>query len=152
VALFRSGSPKIALGTYWTWLGRRVLSLEDIRCHTHVLGKTGAGKSYWLASLFLSLFKAGQAVTLVDPHGDLAELVLAHLVARGDLATPKQRERLIYLDLPQAARKNRFLPFNYLKAPYTDHEMAEHVTEAIKRAWPELAAGPRPLRTSSNTP
>lgn len=135
--------PKIPLGTYWTWFIRRTLylPLDAARVHMHVLGKTGSGKSYFLASLFLSLYLAGQPVTLIDPHGDLAQLVLTHLVAQGQLQTPKQRQRLIYLDIPAATAENRFLPFNFLAQPYDDHAMAEHVAEAARRAWPELAQG-----------
>ncbi|MFD8750188.1 type IV secretory system conjugative DNA transfer family protein [Kitasatospora sp. NPDC059577] len=107
----------------------------------HVLGKTGSGKSYFLASLFLALHQAGQAVTLLDPHGDLAQLVLAQLVQAGALATPEQRKRLVYLDVPAAAAQQRFLPFNFLAQPFDDHAMAEHVAEAARRAWPELAHG-----------
>ncbi|MEE4595776.1 DUF87 domain-containing protein [Streptomyces sp. DSM 41524] len=141
--LFRRPVPRIPLGTYWTWFIRRTLHLplDDVRVHMHVLGKTGSGKSYFLASLFLSLFLAGQPVTLIDPHGDLAQMVLMHLVAGGHLTTPEQRDRLIYLDVPAAAAEERFLPFNYLAQPYDDHSMAEHVTEAARRAWPELAQG-----------
>ncbi|MFJ9643231.1 type IV secretory system conjugative DNA transfer family protein [Streptomyces sp. NPDC101206] len=135
--------PKIPLGTYWTWFIRRTLHLplDAARVHMHVLGKTGSGKSYFLASLFLSLYLVGQPVTLIDPHGDLAQLVLTHLVAQGQLQTPKQRQRLIYLDIPAATAENRFLPFNFLAQPYDDHAMAEHVAEAARRAWPELAQG-----------
>lgn len=135
--------PRIPLGTYRSWLIPRTLylSLSEARVHMHVLGKTGSGKSYFLASLFLSLYLAGQPVTLIDPHGDLAQLVLAHLVHAGALVTPQQRSRLIYLDVPAAAVDNRFLPFNLLAQPYDDHAMAEHVAEAARRAWPELARG-----------
>jgi Type IV secretion-system coupling protein DNA-binding domain len=106
-----------------------------------VLGKTGSGKSYFLASLFLALWHAGLPVTLLDPHGDLARVVLSQLTAAGQLTTEEQRQRLIYLDLPRAQAANRFLPFNYLDQPYDDHAMAEHVAEACRRAWPELAHG-----------
>ncbi|MGW2954820.1 type IV secretory system conjugative DNA transfer family protein [Streptomyces eurythermus] len=141
--IFTAREPKIPLGTYWTWFIRRTLHLPltAARVHMHVLGKTGSGKSYFLASLFLSLYLAGQPVTLIDPHGDLAQLVLAHLVQRQQLVTPHQRGRLIYLDLPAATAENRFLPFNFLAQPYDDHAMAEHVAEAARRAWPELAQG-----------
>ncbi|WP_407285881.1 TraM recognition domain-containing protein [Streptomyces sp. BP-8] len=37
--------------------------------------------------------------------------------------------------------ENRFLPFNFLAQPYDDHAMAEHVAEAARGAWPELAHG-----------
>ncbi|MEU1286692.1 DUF87 domain-containing protein [Kitasatospora sp. NPDC005856] len=136
--------PRIPLGTYHTChLIPRTLSLpsDEAQVHTHVLGKTGSGKSYFLASLFLSLHRAGMPVTLIDPHGDLARLVLAHLVAEGDLTTPHQRQALMYLDIPRAAAEGRYLPFNYLRQPYDDHAMAEHVAEAARRAWPELAHG-----------
>lgn len=138
-----SRGPRIPLGTYRSWLFPRTLYLPlgQARVHMHVLGKTGSGKSYFLASLFLSLYLAGQPVTLIDPHGDLAQLVLAHLVQAGQLASLKQRSRLIYLDVPAAAVEDRFLPFNYLAQPYDDHAMAEHVAEAARRAWPELAHG-----------
>ena len=66
----------------------------------HVLGKTGSGKSYFLAGLFLAMHEAGMPVTLIDPHGDLAELVLTHLVQRGEFAHRAAYDRLIYLDLP----------------------------------------------------
>lgn len=136
--------PRIPLGTYRSWFFPRTLSLSptQARTHTHVLGKTGSGKSYFLASLFLSLFRAGMPATLIDPHGDLARLLLAHLVSAGELTTPLQRSRLIYLDVPRAASLGQYLPFNYLAQPaYDDHAMAEHVAEAARRAWPELAHG-----------
>ena len=80
-------------------------------------------------------------VTLIDPHGDLAELVLSHLAAAGVFEDPVAYERLVYLDLPAAAAQGRSLPFNYLDQPYDDHAMAELVTKACRRAWPELATG-----------
>src|SRR5512142_2987775 len=135
--------PSIPLGSYRLLLWRRSLTLplSELHCHTHVLGKTGSGKSYFLAGLFLSLYRAGQAVTLIDPHGDLAELILSHLVANRDLDSPDKRNRLLYLNLPRAEAANVFLPFNFLAQPYPDHAMAEQVAEAARRAWPELATG-----------
>src|SRR4051812_11256216 len=79
--------------------------------------------------------------TLIDPHGDLAELVLTQLIQRGEFAHLAAYDRLVYLDLPAAARAGRFLPFNYLRQPYDDSAMAELVAEACRRAWPELAQG-----------
>jgi DNA helicase HerA-like ATPase len=107
----------------------------------HVLGKTGSGKSYFLAGLFLSMHDAGMPVTLIDPHGDLAELVLSQLIARGVYQDPSAYDRIIYLDMPKALAAGRYLPFNFLDQPYGDHEMSELVMEAARRAWPELATG-----------
>ena len=143
MSLWDSG-PTIPLGkTRFLWLFTRTLriSRRHARAHMHVLGKTGSGKSYFLAGLFLAFYEAGMPVTLIDPHGDLAELVLSHLAAAGVFRDGKAYERLVYLDLPAAAAQGRYLPFNYLEQPYDDHAMAELVAEACRRAWPELATG-----------
>src|SRR3954449_6739810 len=114
---FWDRGPTISLGTsrFW-WIGRRPLRItpQQARAHMHVLGKTGSGKSYFLAGLFLAMQEAGMPATLIDPHGDLAEMVLAHLVQQGTFTDPAAYERLIYLDLPAAAAQGRYLPFNYL--------------------------------------
>ena len=137
-------SQTIPIGTSpFFFFSKRTLriTLRQARAHMHVLGKTGSGKSYSLAGLFLAMFEAGMPVTLLDPHGDLAELVLMHLVQRGAFDRSDAYDRLIYLDLPHAAAEQRYLPFNYLDQPYDDHAMAELVAEAARRAWPELATG-----------
>jgi hypothetical protein len=136
--------PTISLGSSrFLFFGKKTLRItsEQARAHMHVLGKTGSGKSYFLAGLFLSMYEAGMPATLIDPHGDLAELVLTHLIQRGEFAHRAAYDRLVYLDLPAAARAGRFLPFNYLKQPYDDSAMSELVAEACRRAWPELATG-----------
>src|SRR5688572_23501290 len=134
----------IPLGTSrFLLFGRRTLRItpRQAQAHMHVLGKTGSGKSYFLAGLFLAMYDLGMPVTLIDPHGDLAELVLTHLVARGECDNPQTYERLIYLDIPAAEAQGRYLPFDYLEQPYGDHAMAGLVAEAARRAWPELATG-----------
>jgi hypothetical protein len=141
-----SGKPEasILLGTksVFYFLTRKVrITRQQAQGHMHVLGKTGSGKSYFLAGLFLSMQKAGMPATLIDPHGDLAELVLSHLVQQGTFKDPEAYDKLVYLDIPAAAATGRYLPFNYLEQPYEDHAMAGLVAEAARRAWPELAAG-----------
>src|SRR5512135_3214073 len=136
-----SSNPGLPLGTSWFGLRTLRMPVAEARVHAHVLGKTGSGKSYFLAALLLSMQRAGMAATLIDPHGDLAELILTHLIATGALNDPAARTRLIYLDLPAAAARGRFLPLNVLAQPYSDHAMAEHLAEAFRRAWPELATG-----------
>src|SRR3954451_10313264 len=124
---FWDSGPTVTLGTrrflrFGNWPLR--ITPQQARAHMHVLGKTGSGKSYFLAGLFLAFHEAGMPVTLIDPHGDLAELVLAHLAERGVFSDPAAYERLVYLDVPAAAAAGRYLPFNYLEQPYDDHAMA----------------------------
>ena len=80
--------PTIPLGhRRFLLFAKRTLRItpRQARAHMHVLGKTGSGKSYFIAGLFLAMHEVGMPATLIDPHGDLAELVLSHLVQQGDI-------------------------------------------------------------------
>src|ERR671939_320926 len=91
---------RILLGTkrFLHFATRNVsITRQEARAHMHVLGKTGSGKSYFLAGLFLSMHQAGMPATLIDPHGDLAEMVLSHLVQRGAFQNPDTYDKLVYL-------------------------------------------------------
>src|SRR4051812_18164841 len=137
-------SPSIVLGTRsFLYVLRHAVRItsQQARAHMHVLGKTGSGKSYFLAGLFLSMHQAGMPATLIDPHGDLAEMVLSYLIQQGTFQDPSVYDKLLYLDIPAAAATERYLPFNYLMQPYDDYAMAQLVAEACRRAWPELATG-----------
>ncbi len=135
--------PTLVAGSYGPLLLRRSLrlSVADVRQHAHVIGASGSGKSRFLAGFFLGLLRLGLPATLIDPHGDLARLVLAHLVARGVYTRPEAFERILYLDLPAAERRARFLPFNVFRQYGHDDTIAANVKEAFHRAWPELAQG-----------
>jgi hypothetical protein len=130
----------IPLGTYGSALFRRHLRLDgqDARSHMHVMGKSGSGKSRWLAGFYVNLLKAGYSATLIDPHGDLARLVLAQLVADGYFEREEAFDRLLYLDVPRAAREGRYLPFNCLRQPYDTHTTTRLTLAALRRAFPEL--------------
>ncbi|MDD2487017.1 MAG: type IV secretion system DNA-binding domain-containing protein [Candidatus Gracilibacteria bacterium] len=52
---------------------------EDRLRHTYVIGKTGVGKSKFLASLFISDIKGGKGIGIIDPHGDLFEEALMNI-------------------------------------------------------------------------
>lgn len=136
-------SPKLTLGTYGPpLLGLPfVLGPKDLAAHKHVMGLTGQGKSKALASLFLQLLKQRIGCALIDPHADLANDVLANLVATGFFRDPRAYRRLLYVDF---SRQDRFLPLNPLLAPYPDHQVANQINEVCKRAWPALAEGAAP--------
>ena len=133
-------TPSIPLGTYGPALFRRRLRLDgqDAKSHMHVMGKSGSGKSRWLAGFYVNLLKAGHSATLIDPHGDLARLVLAQLVADGYFEREDAYQRLRYLDIPTAAKAGRYLNFNCLKQPYDTHTTTRLTLEAMRRAFPEL--------------
>jgi len=54
---------------------------DDRRRHTYVIGKTGMGKTNLLENMIISDIKEGRGVSVIDPHGDLAEAVLNFIPA-----------------------------------------------------------------------
>ena len=62
---------------------------DDRRRHLAIVGKTGTGKSTLLENLIRADVAAGRGVALVDPHGDLADSILAHV--------PRQRTNDVVL-------------------------------------------------------
>ena len=139
--------PHLTLGTTSHWpMRRRVqVPLEQVKSHLHVLGLSGSGKSRFLCGLFLGFLELGLPATLLDPHGDLCRLVLRHLVARGVYRRGEEAfARIMYLDLPAAEARGRYLPLNVLDQPAVPDVVAANVLEALHRAWPALAEGAAP--------
>lgn len=63
----------------------------DRAFHMHVIGKTGTGKTTLLEVLLRQDIDAGRGLTLIDPHGDLADRIAAYAKASG-------RSDVTYLD------------------------------------------------------
>ena len=61
------------------------ISREARRRHIYIVGKTGTGKSTLLANLIVQDMRRGDGVTVIDPHGDLAQALLG--------LVPKSRTR-----------------------------------------------------------
>src|SRR5712691_4129832 len=70
--------------------------------HKTISGITGAGKSYFLASLLLFLFSQGFTVLLIDPNGDLAKLIMNLLAGSDYFSDPRGFEKLYYIDFKRA--------------------------------------------------
>lgn len=47
--------------------------------HTHIIGATGTGKSNLLLNLVVQDIKANIGCTVIDPHGDLVDTIMAHI-------------------------------------------------------------------------
>lgn len=104
------------------------------RRHLHIIGQTGAGKSTLLHNLIAQDLAVGRGVALFDPHGDLAERVLA--------SVPSHRaHHLVYFN---PSDLDRPIGFNVLHgiAPDRRATVADGVVAAFKHVWPEFW-GPR---------
>lgn len=121
--------------------------------HTFLIGMTGTGKSTAMLSMLLQDLEQGRGVCLIDPHGELADDLLARLPGR-------TRQDLIVIDL---ADRERPVPLNLLAwrtlverdviidellasllRIYRDPQMFGPIFEANFRAMLKLLMGDRP--------
>jgi len=64
---------------------------SDRRYHFYTIGRTGTGKSTMLANMIIQDLIAGRGLALIDPHGDLAQQVLAFV-------PPNRKNHLVYFN------------------------------------------------------
>ncbi len=97
--------------------------------HKLLLGKTGSGKSTLLRSLARADLHADRGFLLVDPHGDLADQVLAKLPRR-------RRNDLVRLD---ATRPEACPGLNPLRGvtPTTRPLVVSTILATMRKTWPE---------------
>lgn len=55
---------------------------QDRLKHIYIIGKTGAGKSTLIANMAIDDIRKGRGVGIIDPHGDLAEILLDYIPKR----------------------------------------------------------------------
>ena len=58
------------------------IKTADRRKHVDIEGKTGAGKSTLIANMAIDDIRKGRGVGIVDPHGDLSEIILDYIPNR----------------------------------------------------------------------
>lgn len=107
---------------------------DDRRRHMYIVGKTGMGKSTLLEHLIYSDIQKGEAVAVMDPHGDLAETVLSFV-------PPHRINDVIYFD---PSDTNYPIAFNILEASSDDtkHLVASGLVSVFKKIWAD-SWGPR---------
>ena len=104
-----------------------VLSLHERLRQIAVLGKTGMGKSTLLRSIVAQDIARGDGVLLIDPHGELAEEVLA-------LVPPARRNQVCFFDLSDAEYP---VAFNLFADVHPDDRelLAEGIVSAMFYIW-----------------
>jgi hypothetical protein len=110
------------------------IRLDDRRRHLAVIGKTGMGKTTLLRQLIASDITAGRGLALIDPHGDLAQAILA--------AVPPHRTNDVVLF--DAGDRDFPLAFNPLACPNSAQRplVASGVVSAFKKLYGD-SWGPR---------
>lgn len=97
--------------------------------HTYAIGKTGTGKTTLLETLALQDIVGGRGVAVIDPHGDLAERLVAQV--------PRWRERdLIYLNATDPSQPFGYNPLRRVQ-PDKIPLAASGLMEAFKKLWDE---------------
>ena len=100
-----------------------VLSIPGDK-HTVILGKTGTGKSTLLKNMIVEKIRAGEGVTVLDPHGQLVDN-LVHFI-------PKFRsDRVIWWD----PYDDPVIGLNFFDGPGEDHKKVSAVLAMFSAVW-----------------
>lgn len=95
--------------------------------HIYVIGKTGTGKTTLLETIALQDMMRGRGVAVIDPHGDLAEQLVA--------GVPGWRERdVVYLNAPDLSQPYGYNPLRRVQ-PDRIALAASGLMEAFKKLW-----------------
>ena len=106
-AFVQPGNPLLVFWE-WVWPHRFKLDERQRRLHSFVVGRTGAGKSVMLHHFIRHYLRRAPktALVLLDPHGDLANVVARDKCLKGS-------DRLVYVCFDQIAdRSIHFNPFD----------------------------------------
>ncbi|MEK7538476.1 MAG: type IV secretion system DNA-binding domain-containing protein [Patescibacteria group bacterium] len=104
---------------------------RDRLFHLYAIGKTGTGKSTLLETLARQDIRHGHGLCVIDPHGDLAERLVAYAmgVRRGDL---------IYLDAADITQPYGYNPLRRVrkdKVPLAVSGLLEAFKKLFDDAW-----------------
>jgi hypothetical protein len=97
--------------------------------HTYAIGKTGTGKTTLLETIALQDMIRRRGVTVIDPHGDLAERLVSSV-------PPWRADDLIYMNAPDLSQAYGYNPLRRVQADRIPLA-ASGLMEAFKKHWTE---------------
>ena len=130
--------PSLQLGTNVETGEPLLLYGDGLRRHRILHGLSGYGKSKFIVGLCVQLLNLGKPFACIDPHSDLGDDILSVLLTTGFFEQEKAYDRLWYI---RFAETDKRVPFNWLKQPYTNQQMAANFLECCKRVWSNLDEG-----------
>lgn len=86
---------------------------DELATHMTVYGGTGKGKSKLLELIIRQLIEQRAGVCVIDPHGDLAEDLLAWTMERYDATDKAVYRRINYFEPGSNTHRFQFDPFQY---------------------------------------
>lgn len=102
---------------------------QDRFSHVYIIGKTGTGKSTLLENMALQDAANGNGFALIDPHGDLAERIVARF--------PSWRHSdLIYLNAADPTQPWGYNPLRHVSPRYIALA-SSGLMEVLKKMWPD---------------
>ncbi len=110
------------------------IKAKDRLQHIYVIGKTGVGKSTLLQNMAIADIEQGNGITVIDPHGDLADSLLNHIPA------PRIHD-VIYFNATDTDYPIGFNPL-YNVPDNKKHLIASILISTFKKIWSE-SWGPR---------
>lgn len=108
---------------------------SDRLYHTYIIGKTGAGKTTLLKTCIIQDIYNGEGLTLVDPHGDMAEEIVASI-------PDHRKDDVIYFNVPDPSQPYGYNPVSYI-VPEKRALAASGMLEVFHKYWGEKAWGQR---------
>jgi type IV secretory pathway TraG/TraD family ATPase VirD4 len=100
---------------------------EDRFSHIYIIGKTGTGKSTLLETMVLQDLEHGNGFALIDPHGDLADRIAAHI--------PSSRQSdTIYFNPSDPAQVYGYNPLRQVRPEFISLA-ASGLMEMLKKMW-----------------
>lgn len=106
----------------------------DRRKHMYIIGKTGTGKSTTIANMAINDMKNGSGVAVIDPHGDLSEILLDYI--------PSHRMNdVAYLDPSDSAHAFHLNPLE-VKNPTYRELVASGIVSIFYKLY-HMSWGPR---------
>lgn len=95
--------------------------------HVYIVGKSGSGKTTTLFNIAMQDIDAGEGVTIIDPHGDLAEAV-------ADCIPSWRSHQVCYLNVADTVQPVGFNPLANIE-PQRRALAASGIVSAFKHLW-----------------